>query len=313
MTDDIRSKKEIVYTADGVTEYLDMPEFQARGLHNFRDWICNIGQYILHINYQGEMFFGTCRVRGKVGNYFEDHATHKTRPKQWALCERDWCYCGAEIKQHKVSPDGKQRVGPTVDDCHVIWDLSRWCNFDCSYCPPTVHNSHEGHHSLETLKGMVDYAEAYFEGTKGIQFSLSGGEPTFDPSIVELCKYIRERGHYAHVQSNGSRGRKFWDAFVPHVTSLTISIHFEYLSEARLYRSVEAILSNLREGSVLEVKMIAQEENMERVRAIRDTLLANPAFQRRARLAVMPVSDFNVEEKTRTPRTYEQTVEFKYT
>lgn len=317
MRDEVRSKKEIIYRDHGKVEHLDMPEFQARGLHTFQGWQCSVGINTLHINYEGNVFFGTCREGGKVGT-IDDPDNWKPRPKNWLQCTREWCHCGSEIKQNKISRDARRMVQPTTYDNYVVWDLSRFCNFDCSYCPPTVHNLTDGHQPLERLLRIVDLAEGYFEGEKGIQFSLSGGEPTLDPSIIPLCRYIRGRGHFVHVQSNGSRGKKFWEAFVPHITSLTVSIHFEFMNEARLFRNVQYILDNLRDDSILEVKMIAQEENLDRVRSIRDRLLANPDFVAKARLAVMPVSDFDLSHKgkgkvaPRRPRTYAQTVEFKY-
>ena len=313
---EVRSKKEIRYWHDGIVEELDMPEFQARGLHTFENWMCSIGINTLHVNHEGRVFYGTCREGGLVG-FVDKPNEWKPRPKQWRKCTREWCHCGCEIKQNKVAPDGKHIVSPSTYDNYVVWDLSRYCNFDCSYCPEQVHNATDGHHSLDWLLGVVDRIEQYFDGEKGIQFSLSGGEPTFDPNIIKLCRYIRARGHHVHVQSNGSRGKKFWEEFVPHVTSLTVSIHFEFMNEDRLFRNIGYILDNLRDDSILEVKMIAQEENLERVTGIRDRLLANPTFVKKARLAVMPVSDFEEPEKGKTakrkPRTYEQVVEFKYT
>ena len=91
------------------------------------------------------------------------------------------------------------------------------------------------------------------------------------------------------------------------------------MNDARLFRNIATICELMEGDQVLEVKMIAQEENMDKVREIREKLLADPAFMERARLAVMPVSDFELIEDTtridtRTPREYDnsQIVEFKY-
>ncbi len=313
---EVRSKKEIIYRNKQRVEELDMPEFQARGLHTFQNWMCSVGRNTLHVNWEGRVFFGTCREGGQIG-WVDKPDEWKPRPKQWLKCSREWCHCGSEIKQNKISEDGHRMVGPSTYDNYVVWDISRYCNFDCSYCPPTVHNATDGHQPLHRLLHIVDLAERYFDGEKGIQFSLSGGEPTFDPNITILCKYIQSKGHHVHVQSNGSRGRKLWEALSPYVDSITVSVHFEFMNEDRLFRNVQYILDNLSETGILELKMIAQEENIERVRSIRERLLANPTFVKKARLAVMPVSDFETPEKgkiaKRRPRTYEQVVEFKYT
>ena len=312
--DDVRKKKEIIYTKNGVQTPMDMPELQAQGLHAFPKWMCSIGQNVLFINGDGNVSYGTCHPGGAgvVGDIYT--RTNWVKPPTWFSCHRDWCHCGAEIKQTKISPDASTVVRPELVQNHVIWDICRYCNFDCSYCPSTVHNHHEVHKPLAILKRTVDLAEAYFDHQPGTQFALSGGEPTIDPSIVPLCQYIQSKGHQVHIQSNGSRGKKLWEALAPHVDSITVSIHFEFLTEARLLRNIGYILDNLSEGAVLEVKMISQAENMEYVRELRDKLLGDPKFAEGARLAIMPVSDYNLEEKTRKPRTYgnSQLVEFGY-
>ena len=213
MPQEVRSKKEIVYTHDGITEELAMPEFQARGLHYFKDWMCSIGQDTLFIDCVGNVAYGSCWAGGYIGHIDTDDPW--PRPEGWFQCLPGWCYCGAEIKQTKISPDKKHVVRPSTEDKYVIWDISKYCNFDCSYCPPTVHNRTAGHKPWEVLKSVVDRCDAYFEGYKGIQFSLSGGEPTFDPNISKLCAYIQELGHHVHVQSNGSRGKSWYHISIP--------------------------------------------------------------------------------------------------
>ena len=320
---EVRSKKEIRYEKDGVVEELDIPELQARGIHNFRGWMCNVGKYTLHVNADQRVFYGSCHVGGCIGTPSHRRTPgprgrdwRRRRNMQYIPCTEDWCYCGSEIQQSKYSPDGSERVDPVDQQYFVVWDLSRRCNFDCSYCPAYVHNRTDEFKTFEELVDIVMLCERYFDGHKPIEFSLSGGEPTIDPNIVHLCKFIRARGHHAHVQSNGSRGKKLWEELIPHVDSITISIHFEFMNMPRLYRNVGYILEHLRDDAVLEVKMIAQEENLKQVQEIRETLLAMPNFVKKARLAVMPVSDFDPDDPlgNRVPRTYDgtQVVEFKY-
>jgi len=103
----------------------------------------------------------------------------------------------------------------------VQWDLSRRCNYDCSYCWPTSHNKTDPWIHVDILKIAVDRIEKRQEGK--MQFNFAGGEPTLHRGFLELCTYIREKGHHIHVQTNGTmnviKARKL--AMAKFVRSLT--------------------------------------------------------------------------------------------
>lgn len=78
------------------------------------------------------------------------------------------------------------------------------CNFDCPYC-----------HNPELAKGSVP-ADARFDEKRAYEFLaqrkgfidgvvISGGEPTLQPDLPDVCRRIRQLGFPVKIDTNGSR------------------------------------------------------------------------------------------------------------
>ena len=74
------------------------------------------------------------------------------------------------------------------------------CNFKCEYChnkyllQPNVGRNYEISQLIQTIKTNVL--------VNGV--SISGGEPTLQPDLLELCKEINNIGKYISIDTNGS-------------------------------------------------------------------------------------------------------------
>jgi len=78
------------------------------------------------------------------------------------------------------------------------------CNFNCPYChnpdlargvPPSADRVR-----LETAFEFLENRRGLLEGVV-----LSGGEPTLEPRLVEICKRIQSLGYPVKLDTNGSR------------------------------------------------------------------------------------------------------------
>ncbi|OUU18674.1 MAG: hypothetical protein CBC05_01630 [Crocinitomicaceae bacterium TMED45] len=119
----------------------------------------------------------------------------------------------------------------------VTWDMGRRCNFDCTYCPDHRHNNSSSHASLETLiktsKFVFDYKkliDQYSVTPKEWMIGFTGGEPTNNPNLLDMCQYINEQNDpmlSVDVTSNGSFSEKYCERMYKLINKMTISYHCE--------------------------------------------------------------------------------------
>ena len=78
------------------------------------------------------------------------------------------------------------------------------CNFDCPYChnPDLVAgpSSCSNKLDLNAVTGFLDQRRNFLDGVV-----VSGGEPTLQPDLVDLCRKIKEFGFPVKLDTNGSR------------------------------------------------------------------------------------------------------------
>ena len=112
----------------------------------------------------------------------------------------------------------------------VTWDIGRRCNFDCTYCESTRHNTYSPPASLNdliyTFEFIKDYTELYNQPTANINFT--GGEPTVNPRFWELISHIRNNSKFQlGLTSNGTWPEKHIDFIKENFVGVTLSYHAE--------------------------------------------------------------------------------------
>lgn len=93
----------------------------------------------------------------------------------------------------------------------VEWKLHDKCNYDCPFCGDENKKGLVGWQDLETNKKIVDSIAKACEG-EPYWIQLTGGEPTLYPNFIELVSYMKEKGAYTSLISNGSRTLRWWTA-----------------------------------------------------------------------------------------------------
>lgn len=125
---------------------------------------------------------------------------------------------------------------------NVSWILSRFCNYNCSYCWPYAHSKKVDHRPLEVYKKTMDEikTQARANGFNSFHFSFSGGEPTaykrFLPLIGHYAKDEKARYQSIHMTTNCSPGKKWWSTWIQATEtlkrrSITASFHHEFADE----------------------------------------------------------------------------------
>ena len=70
----------------------------------------------------------------------------------------------------------------------VIWQIGKRCNYECFYCNDDLHDKISPDVDIIILKKIYDRIKQQYSGN--INFSITGGEPTLHPNLIEFCKYI---------------------------------------------------------------------------------------------------------------------------
>jgi MoaA/NifB/PqqE/SkfB family radical SAM enzyme len=155
---------------------------------------------------------------------------------------------------------------PHQDSIKIEWNLGKRCNYDCSYCPSSIHDNTSSHTNIEILKATVDKLMTL---GKPIRLSFTGGEPCVHPKFDELVRYCKHVGiSWISVTTNGTRPYEFY-ASLP-VDQYVFSIHFEYDVE----RILDTILKVVESTKIKVVAQImAHHNHMLNVRTVRTMLM----------------------------------------
>jgi MoaA/NifB/PqqE/SkfB family radical SAM enzyme len=117
-------------------------------------------------------------------------------------------------------------VWPHQSSVKVEWNLGKRCNYNCSYCPSSIHDHFSPHTSIDILENTVD---RLCEIGKPVRISLTGGEPCVHPDIEDLLEYFKRKDvSWVNLTTNGTRGYRWYldnEMFFNH---LVFSLHFEH-------------------------------------------------------------------------------------
>lgn len=115
---------------------------------------------------------------------------------------------------------------PHQDSIKVEWNLGKRCNYDCTYCPGSIHDNSSPHTDINILEQTVD---RLCELGKPLRISLTGGEPCVHPNIEDLLEYFKRKGvFWVNLTTNGTRQPNWYlhnEMFFNH---LVFSLHFEH-------------------------------------------------------------------------------------
>ena len=77
----------------------------------------------------------------------------------------------------------------------IHWNLSKRCNYNCTYCPDFLHDFTSPHRSLDNLISIAEKIKKNVPSEKFIRIWFTGGEPTANPNFLTFCKYLKENGN----------------------------------------------------------------------------------------------------------------------
>lgn len=168
---------------------------------------------------------------------------------------------------HKVVSRWKESHG---DSIKIEWNLGKRCNYDCSYCPSSIHDNSSPHTDINILKGTID---KLLTTGKKLRISFTGGEPTVHPRLEELIQYMRnfDMIEFISVTTNGTRPTSYYRALP--VDQLVFSVHFEYDWQKLLNTILSLYISDeLSTAPKGIIQLMAHQDKMKQVKEFVETL-----------------------------------------
>ena len=95
---------------------------------------------------------------------------------------------------------------------YIEWKLHNVCNYDCSFCGEEHKDGSNRWKDLDTYKMYVDKLVAA-AGDMPLWIQFTGGEPTLYPKLIELFQYMKSKGVYTGMVTNGTRTLRWWEEF----------------------------------------------------------------------------------------------------
>jgi organic radical activating enzyme len=108
----------------------------------------------------------------------------------------------------KVIPIKVQKAIPMMHK-FIEWKIHNVCNHDCSFCDARHKDGSQRWFTLEKYKEYTDKLVDACEG-KPFWIQITGGEPTLYPKLIELMKYMKQKGAFVSLISNGTRTLRWW-------------------------------------------------------------------------------------------------------
>jgi len=102
---------------------------------------------------------------------------------------------------------------------HIKLLLTDRCNAKCEYCHL------EGQNKIVKAKERIDgeFVNKLLDNVECSRISISGGEPTINPNLEEICYSIREHGIWAILDTNGRKTETIKN-ILPYINEIRFNI-----------------------------------------------------------------------------------------
>lgn len=258
-------------------------------------------------------------------------------PEEYAVCPFNNCGCGADVILSKAKNkkyiklldvtnngyEGTIRVENYTEESiensvavemnfpipyQILWDIGRKCNYNCSYCWPSVHSNTEKFPDFEEVIGTIDMIIDNWSEGEEIRWNFGGGEPTMHPKFLEIIKYLKSKNQWILVTTNGSRSTKFWSEAVKYVNSINMSAHFESMdlykgNEDRFIENCKIIIDHhdsVDDDFWLEIKLMTPPGFLDKAQEMRDRIISIPNWSTpgangrpKGSISLVPIRDIN--------------------
>lgn len=141
----------------------------------------------------------------------------------------------------------------------IEWKIHNVCNHDCGFCDARHKDGSQRWLTLEKYKQHIDKLAKECEGAP-YWIQLTGGEPTLMPELLDLIRYIKYKGGYVSMISNGSRTIRWWKELKEEklLDYLFLTYHSEQTDD---YKHVAQIINIFHTEPIEVICLITHEIN----------------------------------------------------
>ena len=241
----------VCMTEDGSIHRTRITELKQNKQTFFKGWYCETGLHSVSI-----------KVRGAIRN------TICRQPNENRICEIRNCWCGADmhipkaideptlklfktrVKELDPNTIPRYKQGTLVavgrhdkvleNEFNIDWNILRRCNYDCSYCPPRIHDNNSPYPEIQTLKDT--YNKLDIPEGRDITITLTGGEPTLWADLLDFVIWLKAQRTNTRIEilTNGTASIRKMIALHKE-TDFVISLHHEYFTD-KFFAKIESFL-----------------------------------------------------------------------
>lgn len=162
------------------------------------------------------------------------------------------------------------RIEPTDQVFSITWNIGARCNYDCMYCPTSLHDNHSKHVSLEVMKqrwqSIVDKTSVR---NLLYKVSFTGGEVSVNKDFLPLVNWLRVNYQASIskilVTSNGSASLGYYSRMFDFIDNLSLSFHSEHADQQKFFDLAFALQQNLQSGKHLHVNIMEEFWNQDKI------------------------------------------------
>ena len=276
----------IVYTENHQIQKISIGDIKRLEI-NFKGWYCPIINHVMICRWDGSLKSGVCGqwIFGNPKNPWWNAKKLRTDREHTCSWFRESCACGSDINSPKainedvyhefikisktylndnvdiplwqgntiIALSEERKILDTSFEFHL--DMGKKCNFDCSYCPPHIHDNHSPFMSWEKFEqafDLVSYVEASYK-----ECVLTGGEPTLYEKIIDLVTLANSKGYRCRINTNGTASLSTYQKLLDLGSILSFSLHSEFTNDKVLNKIKKIIDTNPEKRTVfIKVKLM---------------------------------------------------------
>tara|TARA_B100001996_G_scaffold84514_1_gene62334 strand:- start:5717 stop:6679 length:963 start_codon:yes stop_codon:yes gene_type:complete len=119
----------------------------------------------------------------------------------------------------------------------VTWVINNICTNACKYCPPSLHKGKNHHYDWENAKR---FWQLLLDKYDKLHVSISGGEPTLSPFLLDFSKMIYDTGGKIGITTNLARTPRYMAQLAPYLAYVSCSFHPSFEDKQFLEKALAA-------------------------------------------------------------------------